>query len=70
MSAENGKVVGPDTIKKSACMSENPEDHIDFIKKYIDTGFTHIYFHSAAPDQEAFLKAYGKDVLPTLRELA
>ena len=70
MSAENGKVVGPDIIKKSACMSENPEDHIDFVKKYIDTGFTHIYFHSAAPDQEAFLKAYGKDVLPALRELA
>jgi coenzyme F420-dependent glucose-6-phosphate dehydrogenase len=67
MSAQNGEVVGEDTIRKKACFSEKPEDHIDFIKKYIDAGFNHIYFHSAATNQVAFLKAYGKDVLPKLR---
>lgn len=69
MSAENGKVVGPDTIRKQACMSENPEDHINFIKKYIDAGYTHLYFHSVASDQVAFLEAYGKDILPALKEM-
>jgi coenzyme F420-dependent glucose-6-phosphate dehydrogenase len=68
MSAQNGKVVGEDTIRKHACFSENPEDHINFVKKYIDLGFTHIYFHSAASNQTAFLEAYGKDVLPALKE--
>jgi coenzyme F420-dependent glucose-6-phosphate dehydrogenase len=67
MSAQNGEVVGEDTIRKQACFSEKPEDHIDYIKRYIDAGFTHIYFHSAATDQIAFLKAYGKDVLPELK---
>lgn len=68
MSAQNGKVVGTDTVRKNACFSENPEDHINFINKYIDLGFTHIYLHSAASDQIAFLKAYGKDILPALKE--
>jgi coenzyme F420-dependent glucose-6-phosphate dehydrogenase len=69
MSAKNGKVVGPDTVRKHGCFSENPEDHIKFIKKYIDAGFTHIYLHSAASDQITFLKAYGKDILPALKEI-
>lgn len=69
MSAQNGKVVGQDTIRNQACISENPEDHIKFIKKYIDLGFTHIYLHSAASDQVTFLKAYGKDILPVLKEM-
>lgn len=68
MSAQNGKVVGPDTIRNQACISENPEDHIKFIQKYLDLGFTHIYLHSAASDQVTFLKAYGKDILPALKE--
>ncbi len=68
MSAQNGKVVGPETVRKHGCFSENPEEHINFVKKYIDAGFTHIYIHSAASDQISFLKAYGKDVLPALIE--
>lgn len=68
MSAQNGKVVGPDAVRKKGCFSENPEAHIKFVKKYIDAGFTHIYIHSAASDQITFLETYGKDVLPALRE--
>lgn len=69
MSAQNGKVVGPDTVRKLGCFSENPDEHIKFVKKYIDAGFTHIYVHSVASDQITFLNAYGIDVLPTLKEI-
>jgi hypothetical protein len=31
-------------------------------------GFDHLIFHSAGPDQRAFLEGYGRDVLPRLRE--
>jgi hypothetical protein len=58
--------VGPDTIRKQGCFSEDPEEQIKFVKKYIDAGF-HIYFNSAASDQITFLEAYGKDVLPALK---
>lgn len=67
MSAENGEVVTPDTIKKAGCVSANAEDHIKFARQYIDLGFTHLIFHSARQDQQAFLEAYGRDVAGQLR---
>ncbi len=69
MSAQNGKVVGRDTIHKSVCISGDPEKHIEYVKKYIDAGFTHFYFHSADGDQIDFLERYGKDVLPALKKM-
>ena len=67
MSQENGEVVGPDTIKKSACISANPEDHVKFIQQYIDLGFNYLIFHSAGPNHRAFIEGYGRDILPRLR---
>jgi coenzyme F420-dependent glucose-6-phosphate dehydrogenase len=69
MSAQNGKVAGKDTIQNSVLISDDPEKHIKFVKQYIDAGFTHLYFHSAAEDQIAFIESYGKDVLPALKKM-
>jgi coenzyme F420-dependent glucose-6-phosphate dehydrogenase len=68
MSEENGKVIGADVIKEAVCISTDPKDHIDLARRYIDMGFDHLIFHSAGPDQRAFLEGYGRDVLPRLRE--
>ncbi|MDB5901234.1 MAG: family F420-dependent class oxidoreductase [Betaproteobacteria bacterium] len=70
MSEENGKVVGADMIRQSTCISADPDEHIEFARRYIDLGFDHLIFHCAGPDQRAFLEGYGRDVLPRLRELA
>jgi coenzyme F420-dependent glucose-6-phosphate dehydrogenase len=67
MSEQNGKAVGSDTIRRAACISANPQDHIRFARSYIDLGFNHLIFHSAGPDQRAFLEGYGRDVMPQLR---
>jgi coenzyme F420-dependent glucose-6-phosphate dehydrogenase len=68
MSEDNGKAVGADTIREAVCISANPEDHVKFAQRYIDLGFDHLFFHSAGPDQHAFLEGYGRDVLPRLRQ--
>jgi coenzyme F420-dependent glucose-6-phosphate dehydrogenase len=68
MSEENGKVIGSDVIKEAVCISADPRDHIELARRYIDMGFDHLIFHSAGPDQRAFLEGYGRDVLPRLRE--
>jgi coenzyme F420-dependent glucose-6-phosphate dehydrogenase len=67
MAAQNGEVVGSDTIKRASCISANPDDHVKFIQKYIDLGFDHLIFHSADPNQRGFLEAYSKNVLPRIR---
>lgn len=69
-SEQNGKVVGSDTIRKSTCISADPDEHVKHAQRYIDLGFDHLIFHSAGPDQANFLEAYGRDVLPRLRQKA
>jgi coenzyme F420-dependent glucose-6-phosphate dehydrogenase len=69
MSEQNGSAVGTDTIKQGVCISADPEVHIKFARRYMDLGFDHLFFHSAGPDQRAFLEGYGRDVLPQLRRL-
>jgi coenzyme F420-dependent glucose-6-phosphate dehydrogenase len=69
MSEENGKVVGSDTVRQSVCISADSKTHVEFARPYIDLGFDHLFFHSAGPDQRAFLQGYGRDVLPQLRQL-
>jgi coenzyme F420-dependent glucose-6-phosphate dehydrogenase len=67
MSEQNGAVVGDDTIRQAVCISVDPEEHVRFAQHYIDLGFDELVFHSAGPDQRAFLEGYGKEVLPRLR---
>ena len=69
MEAKNGEPVGKEAILKSACLSEDPEEHVQFIKKYVEYGFNHIYVHSADPKQKEFLENYGRDVLPKVKRL-
>ncbi len=67
MSEANGKTVGADTIKQSACISADPAEHVEMAQRYIHLGFDHVIFHCGGPDQKAFLEGYGRDVLPRLR---
>ena len=67
LSQQNGNAVGADTIRETVCISNDPAAHIKIARRYIDLGFDHLVFHSAGPDQRAFLEAYERHVLPRLR---
>jgi coenzyme F420-dependent glucose-6-phosphate dehydrogenase len=67
LSAENGKAVGVDTIRQAVCLSPDPAEHVRMAQRYLALGFDHLIFHSAGPDQRAFIEGYGRDVLPKLR---
>jgi len=49
-------------------VSDNPEEHIEQIRPYIELGFTHLVFHAPGDDQSRFLQLYSKEILPRLRE--
>lgn len=49
-------------------VSDNPDEHIEQIRPYIELGFTHLVFHAPGDDQMRFLQLYAKDILPRLRE--
>jgi coenzyme F420-dependent glucose-6-phosphate dehydrogenase len=54
---------------KRFIVSTDPDEHVQAIKTYLDLGFTHLVFHAPGPDQEKFLRLYGEEILPRLRDL-
>lgn len=49
--------------------SSDPDEHIAKVAEYLDMGFKHLVFHAPGPDQDRFLRLYGEQILPRLREL-
>lgn len=49
-------------------VSDDPEEHIEKIAWYIRLGFRHLVFHDPGADQADFLRRYGEEILPRLRE--
>jgi coenzyme F420-dependent glucose-6-phosphate dehydrogenase len=49
-------------------VSDDPEEHIEKIAWYIGLGFRHLVFHDPGADQADFLRRYGEEILPRLRE--
>ncbi|HEX5858636.1 MAG TPA: glucose-6-phosphate dehydrogenase (coenzyme-F420) [Microbacterium sp.] len=48
-------------------VSDDPDEHVESISRYIDLGFRHLVFHDPGHDQEEFLRTYGAEILPRLR---
>jgi G6PDH family F420-dependent oxidoreductase len=44
------------------------ERHVEAIQAYVDAGYDHVYVHQVGPDQEGFIEAYARDVLPRFAE--
>ncbi len=49
-------------------VSNDPEEHLEQIRPYIELGFTHLIFHAPGDDQSRFLQLYSQEILPRLRE--
>ena len=49
-------------------VSNDPDEHIEQLRPYLDLGFTHLVFHAPGDDQSRFLKLYGAEILPRLRK--
>jgi coenzyme F420-dependent glucose-6-phosphate dehydrogenase len=49
-------------------VSDDPEEHIEQLRPYLELGFTHLVFHHPGDDQARFLDLYSKEILPRLRK--
>ena len=56
--------VRPDDITERVACGPDPERHLDFIRRYADAGYEHVYIHQVGPDQEGFFRFYEQHVLP------
>jgi len=48
-------------------VSNDPEDAVQRIGRYVELGFNHLVFHAPGPDQARFLKLFGEQLAPRLR---
>jgi coenzyme F420-dependent glucose-6-phosphate dehydrogenase len=65
--AEIAKLVRPEHFKNRMLISPDLDEHRAYIQRFIDLGFTEIHVHNVGRNQEAFIRAFGEQVIPRLR---
>jgi len=41
--------------------------HVEWLQRELERGFSGLYLHEVGPEQERFVEAFGREVLPRLR---
>lgn len=62
-----GEMVSTEDVGKAVLISADLEQHVAWIRQYVDMGFDRIILHQVTRDQELFIREFGKYVLPKLR---
>jgi G6PDH family F420-dependent oxidoreductase len=61
------KLVRPENYKNRVLISTDLDEHAAHIQHFIDLGFDEVYVHNVGRNQEAFVEAYGRQVVPQLK---
>ena len=61
------KIVTEEMIAERIVCGPDVDRHVQAIQNYLDAGFDQVYVHQIGPNQEAFIEAYARDVLPRVR---
>ena len=56
-----------DHVVETVSCGPDADAHIENARKFIDAGYTHLWFHQIGPDQDGFFRFYEGEVLPKLR---
>lgn len=57
-----------DVAHRRWLVSDDPDEHLEQLRPYLELGFTHLVFHSPTDSQARFLELYGAQILPRIRE--
>jgi coenzyme F420-dependent glucose-6-phosphate dehydrogenase len=49
-------------------VSDDPDEHLEQLRPYLELGFNHLVFHSPGDGQKRFLELYGTQILPRIRQ--
>ena len=59
--------VRPEDVAEAVVVSDSLAEHAERLNDFVEMGAAEIYVHNVAPNQEAFLEAFGAHVLPQLK---
>jgi len=57
-----------DVAHRRWLVSDDPDEHIEQLRPYLELGFSHLVFHHPGNDQGKFIELYGRQVLPRIRQ--
>ncbi len=66
---EAAQFIRPEDLDEFIHISADPNRHIDWISEYLEMGFDRITLHNVNREQEPFIEAFGKEVLPALKSV-
>jgi coenzyme F420-dependent glucose-6-phosphate dehydrogenase len=61
------RLVRPEHFENRVFISADLQEHAAHIQHFVDLGFDEVYVHNVGRNQEAFIEAYAREVLPRLR---
>jgi probable non-F420 flavinoid oxidoreductase len=60
------RFVRPEDMRQSLLISSSLDQHIAWLSRYAEMGFQELQLHQVGRNQEAFIEAFGANVLPAL----
>lgn len=61
-----GDAVSDETFVDAFVLGNDVDEHLEEIHRHFDAGFERVAIHQIGPDQDAFFRFYGEQVLPKL----
>jgi G6PDH family F420-dependent oxidoreductase len=58
------QLVTEEQIGESIACGPDPERHLDFLTRYAEAGYDHVFVHQVGPDQEGFFRFYEREIVP------
>ncbi|BEL12483.1 LLM class F420-dependent oxidoreductase [Actinoplanes sichuanensis] len=60
------QLVGPETVAETFVCGNDPEKHLEMIRKYADAGFDEIYVANSGPHYQGLFDLYAREILPKI----
>jgi coenzyme F420-dependent glucose-6-phosphate dehydrogenase len=65
-----GLFIRPEDLKGPIRISSSLSEHADWLQAYVELGFDRVYIHNVGRNQEEFIEAFGREVLPPVKAAA
>jgi coenzyme F420-dependent glucose-6-phosphate dehydrogenase len=62
---EVSKFMRPEDITEQVCISTDSEEHVQWLKQFLEMGVERIFVHNVNLEQERFIEFYKQNVLPS-----
>jgi hypothetical protein len=60
-------LVSHEQVGETIVCGDDPEEHLDRVRRYLDAGVDEVYVQQVGADHEGFFRGWAEKILPQLR---